>query len=80
MARGRAIVASSLGVLAFAGFVFLGAGTLRYWQGVLYVVLAEVGTTLTSSPQPVRTSPNGASPTPTPGPGGTAGSSPRRSS
>jgi protein-S-isoprenylcysteine O-methyltransferase Ste14 len=42
----KAIIASYLGVLLFAGLVFLGAWKVAYWQGVLYVVLALVGVTL----------------------------------
>jgi protein-S-isoprenylcysteine O-methyltransferase Ste14 len=42
----RAIIASYVGVLLYAGLVFLGAWKIAYWQGVLYVVLALVGTTL----------------------------------
>jgi protein-S-isoprenylcysteine O-methyltransferase Ste14 len=44
--RANAIIRSYLGVLAFAIPVFLGAGKLRYWQGLLYVGMALVGTTL----------------------------------
>jgi protein-S-isoprenylcysteine O-methyltransferase Ste14 len=46
MGKARAIIASYLGVLLYAGFVFLGAWKVAYWQGLLYVVLALVGTTL----------------------------------
>ncbi len=42
----RAIVASYVGVLLYAGLIFLGAFKLAYWQGILYVVLALVGATL----------------------------------
>ena len=42
----KAIIASYLGVLLFAGLVFLGAWKVAYWQGVLYLVLALVGVTL----------------------------------
>jgi protein-S-isoprenylcysteine O-methyltransferase Ste14 len=42
----RAIVASYLGVLLYAGLVFLGAWKIAYWPGLLYIVLALVGTTL----------------------------------
>jgi len=42
----KAIVASYLGVLLFAGLVFLGAWRVAYWQGFLYLVLALVGVTL----------------------------------
>src|SRR5512140_2466573 len=46
MSSTRAIIASYVGVLLYAGFVFLGAGTIAYWQGLLYVALAVVGTTV----------------------------------
>jgi protein-S-isoprenylcysteine O-methyltransferase Ste14 len=46
MGNTRAIVSSYVGVLLYAGFVFLGAWKLVYWQGVLYVVLALVGVIL----------------------------------
>ncbi len=42
----KAIVASYVGVLLYAGVVFLGAGKLAYWQGLLYLALALAGTTL----------------------------------
>ena len=40
MGKMKAIIASYLGVLFFAGLVFLGAGKAAYWPGVLYLVLA----------------------------------------
>lgn len=46
MNRVRAIVASYVGVLAFASLLFLAAGKLAYWQGILYLVLALVGATV----------------------------------
>lgn len=46
MGTARAIIASYVGVLLYAGFVFVGAGKIAYWQGLLYVALALVGTTL----------------------------------
>ena len=46
MGKTRAIIASYVGVLLYAGLVFLGAWKIAYWQGLLYVVLALVGTTL----------------------------------
>ncbi len=46
MDKAKAVIASYIGVLAYAGLVFLGAGKLRYWQGILYVVLALLGTTV----------------------------------
>ena len=46
MGRTKAIVASYVGVLVYAGLVFLGAWRLVYWQGLLYVALALAGTTL----------------------------------
>ena len=46
MGKTKAIIASYAGVLLYAGLVFLGAGKIAYWQGLLYVVLALVGTTV----------------------------------
>ena len=46
MTKRKAIVGSYVGVLLYAGFIFLGAWKLLYWQGLLYVVIALVGTTL----------------------------------
>jgi protein-S-isoprenylcysteine O-methyltransferase Ste14 len=42
----RAITASYVGVLFFAGLVFLGAWRIVYWHGFLYLALALFGTTL----------------------------------
>jgi protein-S-isoprenylcysteine O-methyltransferase Ste14 len=44
--KAKAIIGSYVGVLAFAAPVFLGAWKLLYWQGLLYVGVALVGTTL----------------------------------
>jgi protein-S-isoprenylcysteine O-methyltransferase Ste14 len=46
MSQAKAILASYVGVLVYASLVFLAAWKLVYWQGILYVVLALVGTTL----------------------------------
>ncbi len=46
MNRTRAVVSSYIGVLVIAAFVFLGAWKVIYWQGLLYVALALIGTTL----------------------------------
>ena len=46
MAKARAIIASYVGVLVYASLVFIGAWKLVYGQGLLYVVLALIGTTL----------------------------------
>lgn len=46
MSRTRALVASYIGVLVYAGLVFVGAWKLWYWQGALYVALAILGTTV----------------------------------
>ena len=46
MNRRKAIIRSYAGVLVFAAFIFLGAGKLLYRQGLLYVVIALLGTTL----------------------------------
>jgi len=44
--KSKAIIASYLGVLLFAGLVFLGAGRLAYGPGLLYLALALAGATL----------------------------------
>lgn len=46
MGQTKAVIASYLGVLLFAALVFIGAGTVVFWQGVLYVALALVGATV----------------------------------
>ncbi len=46
MTRTKAIVGSYVGVVLYAAFLFLGAGRLAYRQGVLYLGVALVGTTL----------------------------------
>lgn len=54
MDKPKAILASYVGVLVFAGFVFMGAGKLAYWQGLLYVGLALIGTTVSHVLTPAR--------------------------
>ena len=46
MDKVKAIIASYVGVLVYSSLVFLGAWKLVYWQGILYVVLALAGVTL----------------------------------
>jgi protein-S-isoprenylcysteine O-methyltransferase Ste14 len=46
MGKTRTIVASYAGVLIYAGLIFLSAWRIAYWQGLLYLVLALIGTTL----------------------------------
>lgn len=46
MKRSRVIVASYAGVIINAGLVFIGAWKLCYWQGILYLLLAVFGTTI----------------------------------
>jgi protein-S-isoprenylcysteine O-methyltransferase Ste14 len=46
MDKTKAIVASYVGVLVYAALVFIGAWKIVYWQGLLYVLLALVGTTM----------------------------------
>jgi protein-S-isoprenylcysteine O-methyltransferase Ste14 len=46
VSNAKAVVASYVGVLVYASLVFLGAWKLVYWQGLLYVALAVVGTTM----------------------------------
>jgi protein-S-isoprenylcysteine O-methyltransferase Ste14 len=45
----KAIIAGYVGVLLYASFIFLGAWKLMYWQGLLYVVIALIGTTLSNA-------------------------------
>lgn len=52
----RAIVASYVGVLAFSSVIFIGAGQLLFWPGILYVVLALAGTTLSHLLMPAGSS------------------------
>jgi protein-S-isoprenylcysteine O-methyltransferase Ste14 len=44
--RSKAVAAGYAGVVLFAVFIFLGAGKLAYWQGLLYLALALTGATL----------------------------------
>lgn len=44
-----AIVASYVGVLLYASVLFLAAGKLVYWQALLYVALALVGTSISNA-------------------------------
>jgi len=46
MQKTKAIISSYVGVLLYSALVFLGAWKIDYWQGLLYVVLALVGTTM----------------------------------
>jgi protein-S-isoprenylcysteine O-methyltransferase Ste14 len=46
MGKMKAIIASYVGVLFFAGLVFLGAWKIAYWQGLLYLALALAGVTV----------------------------------
>lgn len=46
MGKAKAIIASYVGVLMYSVPVFLGAGKIAYWQGLLYVALAVIGITL----------------------------------
>lgn len=46
VSRSKAIMASYAGVLFLSAFIFLGAWRLLYWQGLLYVCVALLGTTL----------------------------------
>jgi protein-S-isoprenylcysteine O-methyltransferase Ste14 len=48
MSKPKAIVASYVGVLLYAGFIFLGAWKLLYWQALLYVAVALIGATLSN--------------------------------
>jgi hypothetical protein len=42
----KAILFSYIGVVLFSSFVFIGAWKLWYWQGLLYLATAIVGTTI----------------------------------
>lgn len=46
MGQTKAVIASYVGVLLYSALVFLGAWKIAYWQGLLYVALALVGTTV----------------------------------
>lgn len=52
MTRTSAIIRSYVGVLVFAVPIFLGAGRINYWQGLLYVALSLFGTTLNHALEP----------------------------
>ncbi len=52
MTKFRAIAASYVGVLVCAAFIFIGAGKLLFWPGLLYVIVALIGTTLSHALQP----------------------------
>jgi protein-S-isoprenylcysteine O-methyltransferase Ste14 len=56
MQKTKAIVASYVGVLVYAALIFLAAWKIAYWQGLLYVVLALAGTTLSHVLVPARSS------------------------
>jgi protein-S-isoprenylcysteine O-methyltransferase Ste14 len=46
MGKARATAASYVGVLVFSSVIFVAAGRVVFWPGILYVALALVGTTL----------------------------------
>jgi protein-S-isoprenylcysteine O-methyltransferase Ste14 len=46
MGQTKAVLVSYMGVLVYSALVFVGAWKIAYWQGLLYVVLALVGTTM----------------------------------
>jgi protein-S-isoprenylcysteine O-methyltransferase Ste14 len=46
LSKSRAIVASYVGVALYASVIFIAAWKLAYWQGLLYLALALIGTTL----------------------------------
>ena len=47
MNQRKAIMSSYIGVAVMAGIIFLAGGRLRYWQALLYLALALLGTTIT---------------------------------
>ncbi len=46
LSKAQAILFNYVGVVLFAGFIFLGSWKLIYWQGLLYLATAIVGTTI----------------------------------
>lgn len=46
MSNIKAIIMSYIGVLVFACIIFIAGGTLLYWQAILYLVSAVLGTTI----------------------------------
>jgi protein-S-isoprenylcysteine O-methyltransferase Ste14 len=46
MTRARTVITAYLGAIAFAAVVFVSAGKLVYWQGLLYLALSLTGVTL----------------------------------
>jgi protein-S-isoprenylcysteine O-methyltransferase Ste14 len=47
MNQTKAVVSSYIGVIVLAGIIFVAGGRLLYWQALLYLALAILGTTLT---------------------------------
>ncbi len=47
MNQRKSIMSSYIGVAVMAGIIFLAGGRLRYWQALLYLALALLGTTIT---------------------------------
>lgn len=47
MNQTKAVVSSYIGVMVMAGIIFLAGGRLLYWQALLYLGLAILGTALT---------------------------------
>jgi len=47
MNQKKAVVSSYLGVIVMASIIFIAGGRLLYWQALLYLGLAILGTTLT---------------------------------
>jgi protein-S-isoprenylcysteine O-methyltransferase Ste14 len=46
MSNLKAIILSYIGVLAFSLIIFIAGGRLFYWQAILYVLIALIGTTI----------------------------------
>lgn len=46
MSKLSAIIRSYVGVFVFACLIFIAGGKIRYWQAILYVFVALLGTTL----------------------------------
>lgn len=46
MDQRKAVISSYIGVIVIASIIFIAGGKLRYWQALLYLGLALLGTTL----------------------------------
>lgn len=46
MNKAKSIIASYVGTMLFASFLFISAWSLYYWQGILFLLISIIGTTL----------------------------------